>query len=132
MGKAGEYSMNGVSGRLSYRRRQQQLTRVLLIAAVALLFLGLFGQITLRARISSQAKQLASVQAEIRTLDAHAQNLDLNINQRHNLAEIGTRAVQLGMLQADETQLRVVNLPAMSEYHSTQTVDNSGAGRISG
>ena len=99
---------------------------MLLILAAAVLFCGLFAQIAVRAQISGQNKQIAAVKAEIRTLSANAENLDLNINQRHNLTEIGARAVQLGMTQPDETQLRMVNLPAANGNTSTQTVYGDG------
>lgn len=118
--------MNTAMGRSARYRRQQRLSRVLLVAAAIVLFSGLFAQIAVRARISSQNKQIAALKAEIKTLNANAENLDLNINQRHNLTEIGARAAQLGMTQPDETQLRMVNLPVVNEDTSTQTVSNDG------
>ena len=107
-------------------RRERRLTKVLLIAAALVFFCGLFGQIALRAQLSGQNKQLASLEKEIQALSANAANLDLSINQRHNLDEIGRKAILLGMEQPDESRLRVVSLPQASEETSAQTVLNDG------
>ena len=107
-------------------RRERRLTKVLLIAAALVFFCGLFGQIALRAQLSGQNKQLASLEKEIQALSANAANLDLNINQRHNLDEIGRKAILLGMEQPDESRLRVVSLPQANGETSAQTVLNDG------
>lgn len=107
-------------------RRERRLTKVLLIAAALVFFCGLFGQIALRAQLSGQNKQLASLEKEIQALSANAANLDLSINQRHNLDEIGRRAILLGMEQPDESRLRVVSLPQANGETSAQTVLNDG------
>ena len=107
-------------------RRERQLTKVLLIAAALVFFCGLFGQIALRAQLSGQNKQLASLEKEIQALSANAANLDLSINQRHNLDEIGRKAILLGMEQPDESRLRVVSLPQANGETSAQTVLNDG------
>lgn len=107
-------------------RRERRLTKVLLIAAALVFFCGLFGQIALRAQLSGQNKQLASLEKEIQALSANAANLDLSINQRHNLDEIGRKAILLGMEQPDESRLRVVSLPQASGETSAQTVLNDG------
>lgn len=107
-------------------RRERRLTKVLLIAAALVFFCGLFGQIALRAQLSGQNKQLASLEKEIQALSANAANLDLSINQRHNLDEIGRKAILLGMEQPDESRLRVVSLPQVNGETSAQTVLNDG------
>ena len=107
-------------------RREHRLTKVLLIAAALVFFCGLFGQIALRAQLSGQNKQLASLEKEIQALSANAANLDLSINQRHNLDEIGRKAILLGMEQPDESRLRVVSLPQANGETSAQTVLNDG------
>ena len=107
-------------------RRERRLTKVLLIAAALVFFCGLFGQIALRAQLSGQNKQLASLEKEIQALSANAANLDLSINQRHNLDEIGRKAILLGMEQPDESRLRVVSLPRANGETSAQTVLNDG------
>ena len=117
--------MNGSNARNLRRRREQILSRVLLAAAAAVLFCGLFGQIAVRAQISRQSKEIAAIQEEIKVLTANAENLGLNINQRHNLEEIGRKAAELGMGQPTESQLRVVWLPSLNGNTSTQTVANN-------
>ena len=107
-------------------RRERRLTKVLLIAAALVFFCGLFGQIALRAQLSGPNKQLASLEKEIQALSANAANLDLSINQRHNLDEIGRKAILLGMEQPDESRLRVVSLPQANGETSAQTVLNDG------
>lgn len=107
-------------------RRERRLTKVLLIAAALVFFCGLFGQIALRAQLSGQNKQLTSLEKEIQALSANAANLDLSINQRHNLDEIGRKAILLGMEQPDESRLRVVSLPQANGETSAQTVLNDG------
>ena len=107
-------------------RRERRLTKVLLIAAALVFFCGLFGQIALRAQLSGQNKQLASLEKEIQALSANAANLDLSINQRNNLDEIGRKAILLGMEQPDESRLRVVSLPQANGETSAQTVLNDG------
>ena len=107
-------------------RRERRLTKALLIAAALVFFCGLFGQIALRAQLSGQNKQLASLEKEIQALSANAANLDLSINQRHNLDEIGRKAILLGMEQPDESRLRAVSLPQANGETSAQTVLNDG------
>lgn len=124
--------MNGTNRRNMRRERERRLSGILLVLAAVVLFCGLFGQIALRAQISGQAKKMAAVQAEIRTLSANAENLGLTINQRHNLTEIGQKAVLLGMEQPHESQMRVVRLPALNGNTSTQTVANIGGEELNG
>lgn len=116
--------MNGTTTWNVRRRREMLMSRILLVVAAIVLFSGLFAQVAVRARISRQSKEIAAVQNEIKSLTANVENLDLNINQRHNLEEIGRKAVELGMGQPDETQLRIVNLPVLNGNTSAQTVAN--------
>ena len=93
----------------------------------AVLLAGVLSQIAMMARLSAQNKQVVETQKEIRALSASADNINLSLNQYHNLERIAARAAQLGMEQPDETQLRVVNLPALIDSTSTQSADSSGA-----
>lgn len=114
------------------RRREQRVSRVLAVTAAVVFFGGLFGQIALRAQISGQAKKIDAVHREIQALSANAENLDLCINQYHNLEIIGQRARQLGMDVPVDDQLRVVSLPQVGGDTSTQTVANGDGEKISG
>ena len=116
--------------RASRRMRERRLSRALMIAFALVLFLGVCSQIAMMARLSGQNKRVVETQKEIRVLSASADNLNLSLNQYHNLDRIAARAQQLGMEQPDETQLRVVNLPTVIDSTSTQSADNSGAEEI--
>ncbi len=116
--------------RASRRMRERRLSRALMIAFALVLFLGVCSQIAMMARLSGQSKQVVETQKEIKALNASAENLNLSLNQYHNLDRIALRAQQLGMEQPDETQLRVVNLPGLIDSTSTQSADNSGAEEI--
>ena len=116
------------SVRTKRRSRDAARNRALLVLAGIVLFVGLFVQITMLARISSQSKRASSLEGEIEELSANAENLELNINQYHNLESIAVRARQLGMEQPDETQIRVVNVARNNvEDTSTQAAGNIGA-----
>ena len=105
-------------------RREAAISRILMLAVAVVLVAGLFAQITMLARISSQSKQVSRLEKEITELSANAENLELSINQYHNLENIAARAQQLGMEQPDATQIRVVNVVrSNSENTSTQAVE---------
>ena len=104
-----------------------KLSRALMAAFALVLLVCVFSQIALMARLSGQNKQAVSVQREIRSLAAQTDNLRLSLNQYHNLDRIAARAQQLGMEQPTETQIRVVNLPALIDGTSTQSAENIGA-----
>ena len=116
--------------RTSCRIRERRLSRALMIAFAVVLALGVCSQIAMMARLSGQNKRVVETQKEIKALNASAENLNLSLNQYHNLDRIALRAQQLGMEQPDETQLRVVNLPTLIDSTSTQSADNSGAEEI--
>lgn len=111
--------------------RTSRTTRILALAAAAVMFTGLFAQIAVRAQISGQAKEIAAVQRQIQTMDANAENLSRYINEYHDLEDIGKRALELGMQQPQEDQLRVIRLPALADTQA-QTVANSGSENVSG
>ena len=113
------------------RRRNAARSRTLMVLAGIVLFNGLFVQITMLARISSQSKRASSLEGEIEELSANAENLELNINQYHNLDTIAVRARQLGMEQPNETQIRVVSVARSNvEDTSIQAAENIGAESI--
>ncbi len=111
-------------------RREQRATRMLMALAAVVLFCGLFAQIAVRAQVSEQAKEIAAVEARMHLMRAEMDNLNLCINQHHNLNSIGERALALGMEQPTEDRVRVVSLPAMNT--PTQTVANVSDTEING
>ena len=116
--------------RTSRRLRERKMSRALMIAFALVLVFGVCSQIAMMARLSGQNKLVVQTRKEIRALSASADNLYLGLSQYHNLERIAARAEQLGMEQPDETQIRVVNLPALIDSTSTQSADNSGAEEI--
>ena len=113
--------------RVSRRERERRTNRMLVAVFALVLFIGVCGQIAMMARLSGQNKRVVETQKEIRALSASADNLNLSLNQYHNLERIAARARQLGMEQPTQTQIRVVNLPAAVENTSTQSAGNIGA-----
>lgn len=112
-------------------RRKNAWNRALIFAAALVLFAGLFVQITMLSRISSQNKQAAKLEKEIVELNASAENLEVSINQYHNLETIAARAQLMGMEQPDETQIRVVSVAREhAEDTSIQTADASGGEKV--
>ena len=101
-------------------RREAARSRALLVVAAVVLFAGLFLQITMLARISSQNKAASAMEKEIVELSASAENLELSINQYHNLEQIARRAHQMGMARPNDTQIRVVSV-ARSNAGNTST-----------
>ena len=109
------------------RAREKKLNRALMAVFAVVLFIGVFLQIAMMARLSAQNKQVVEARNDTHMLAVRADNMNLALNQYHNLERIAVRARQLGMEQPDETQLRVVNLPTLIDSTSTQSADNTGA-----
>ena len=104
------------------REREKLLSRAMMILAALVLIAGLIFQISMRARVSAQSNEIASVQRQIQTLNADIMNLNLCINQSHNLEAIAARAAALGMEKIDESRVRVVSLYVPATDTSAQTV----------
>lgn len=112
-------------------RKMSARSRMLMLLAGLILFAGLFLQITMLSRISLQSKRAAALERELVELSANAENLELSINQYHNLEVIAARAQQLGMEQPDETQIRVVSVARIQpEDTSTQTAEGFGGEKV--
>lgn len=111
--------------------RQAARGRKLMILAAAVLFVGLFVQITMLSRISYQNKRASALERELTELSANAENLELSINQYHNLEAIAARAKQMGMEQPNETQIRVVRV-ARNDMQDTsaQSAENFGGEKV--
>lgn len=60
--------MDRTMNRYGRNRRRQRASALLLVVAAVVLFCGLFAQITVRAQIAGQSKELAAIQAQIRAL----------------------------------------------------------------
>ena len=106
------------------RRRRGNRLWIALTAAV--LFAGLFLQITMLSRLSSVSKRASALERETSALKREAVNLELRINEFHNLDRIAARAQEMGMVQPDETQIRAVRVEKTDENTSTQAAGDSG------
>ena len=106
------------------RRRGGNRLWIALTAAV--LFAGLFLQITMLSRVSSVSKRASALEMETAALKREAANLELRVNELHNLDRIAACAQEMGMVQPDETQIRAVRVEKTDEDTSTQTAGNSG------
>jgi len=112
-------------------RKQARRSRTLKIIAAILLFAGLFAQITMLSAISEKSKEASQLEREIVMLNADAENLELGINQYHNLDKIASRARSLGMVQPDETQIRVVHVERTHMRNtSTQAAGSAGGEKV--
>lgn len=110
--------------------RGARTKRVLLILVAAVLFIGLFLQISMLARISGQNKQASRVEAEITRLSSDAENLELVINKYHNLEDIAAKAAKLGMERPGEEQIRVVSVAGIVQDAAVQTAERIGEGEV--
>lgn len=113
-------------------RRDRAHCRGLIVVAALVLFVGLFLQITMLSRISLKSKQAAKLEKEIIELNANAENLEVTINQYHNLENIDARARQMGMQQPDETQIRVISIAQIDAENTSiqQAADAVGGGEV--
>ena len=110
------------------RRRYGNRPWIALTAAV--LFAGLFLQITMLSRISSVSKRASALESETARLNREAVNLELRVNEFHNLDRIAERAQQMGMVQPDEAQIRAVRVEKTDADTSTQAAGASGGEKV--
>ena len=107
------------------RRRSGNRLWIALTAVV--LFAGLFLQITMLSRVSSVSKRASVLEAETVRLQREAINLELCVNEAHNLEHIAARAQQLGMVLPDETQIRAVRVKRTDAAASSGISDGEQA-----
>ena len=119
--------MNRSQTRRRRAGQNRRLSRVMVIAFAAVLFVGLFSQIAMVARLSGQVRASRTVEREIRDLSATVDNLNLSLNQYKSLDRVAMQAARLGMEQPGEGQIRVVSLPVTVQNTSTQSAENIGA-----
>ena len=106
--------------------RRQCGNRPWIALTAAVLFAGLFLQITMLSRVSSVSKRVSALERETAALRREAVNLELRVNEYHNLDRIAARAQEMGMAQPDETQIRAVRVEETDEDTSTQAAGASG------
>lgn len=107
------------------RSSRRRLCRTLKIVLVLCLVAGVFGQITMIAKLAAQSKQISQVNREIRDMTATVENMQVCLSMYQNLDRIETLAYGLGMQLPAQDQIRVVSLPGITEDASTQTAENT-------
>ena len=110
--------------------RRQCGNRPWIALTAAVLFAGLFLQITMLSRVSSVSKRVSALERETAALRREAVNLELRVNEYHNLDRIAARAQEMGMAQPDETQIRAVRVEETDEDTSTQAAGASGEEKL--
>ena len=110
--------------------RRQCGNRPWIALTAAVLFAGLFLQITMLSRVSLVSKRASALESETARLNREAVNLELRINEFHNLDRIAVRAQEMGMVQPDETQIRAVRVGKTDADTSTQVAGDSGEEKL--
>ena len=110
--------------------RRQCGNRPWIALTAAVLFAGLFLQITMLSRVSSVSKRASALERETARLNREAVNLELRINEFHNLDRIAVRAQEMGMVQPDESQIRAVRVEVTDADTSTQAAGASGEEKL--
>ena len=106
--------------------RRQCGNRPWIALTAVVLFAGLFLQITMLSRVSSVSKRASALERETARLNHEAVNLELRVNEFHNLDRIAARAQEMGMVQPDESQIRAVRVEHTDADTSTQAAGASG------
>ena len=78
------------------------------------------------SRVSSVSKRASALEKETIRLNREAANLELRVNESHNLEQIAARAQEMGMVQPNETQIRAVRVEKTDADTSTQAAGVSG------
>ena len=110
--------------------RRQCGNRPWIALTAAVLFAGLFLQITMLSRVSSVSKRASALERETARLNHEAVNLELRVNEFHNLDRIAARAQEMGMVQPDESQIRAVRVEKTDEDTSARTAGAPGEGKV--
>lgn len=112
-------------------RRDAKISRILKLTIAVVLFAGLFLQITMLARISSQDKKASSLEKEISDMQANVDNLERSISDYHNLHDIENRALALGMQLPEDRQIRVVRVAQTGQDTPAQMASIAGSEEFS-
>ena len=110
--------------------RRQCGNRPWIALTAVVLFAGLFLQITMLSRVSSVSKRTSALERETARLNREAVNLELRVNEFHNLDRIAARAQEMGMVQPDESQIRAVRVEQIDADTSTQAAGASGEEKL--
>ena len=119
--------MNRSNNRRSRAEQQRRVTKKFFIAFVVVLIVCLAAQITMLARVYGQNKRINALDREAYKLHCDAENLELVLNRLNNRDHLTYAAKELGMVEPDPSQIRVVNLPDIVGDTSAQSAENISA-----
>ncbi|MBQ3574534.1 MAG: hypothetical protein IJA26_02610 [Clostridia bacterium] len=114
-----------MSMRYSEKKRPSRL-RFVRVLMVIILFAGLFVQITMLARISSENKRADKAGEEVANLNQYIENLQRDIDDYRNSDEIEQLARSMGMQDPDASQLRSIYVSGL-EGTPAQAAGKNGA-----
>lgn len=105
-----------------YTRRNERGRRRLqwpVMVLVTVIFVGMFAQLFVLARMTSQQKQIAAIVKNNFDLTSRRDNLQVTLNQRSNIDSLTERATELGMFYPGSDSVRVVHVSVASAQSDT-------------
>lgn len=101
--------------------------RLLKALTVIVLFAGIFLQITMLARISAENKRADQTAKDIVSLGHRIENIERDIDNYRNSNDIMALAIEMGMQNPDQSQLRPISVENLEEENTFgQTAEESG------
>lgn len=110
------------------RRERPKKRNWAVCVLVAVIFVGMFAQVSCLAQLMSQSKQIAAAAATVKSLKAEKQNMQVALNQHKNLDNVQAKAEKLGMVpvSADSVRRVPVNLAANNNSNTNAQTANNG------
>lgn len=108
------------------RERAARINRIMVRVTACLVMAFLFGYISRMAVISSNAKEISQIRAEIVELNERQQRLETDLASAMHPQRVIDEANRLGMIRPGAEQVRVISLSGYSASANTQTaLDNT-------
>jgi hypothetical protein len=108
------------------RAEKPQWSRLMMYMTAAVLVIGLVVQVGRLAQIASSAKQISTLNAEIKDIQGQKETLEVMLSMQQNLTRIRNEAInKCEMTYPTEDQIRVVSLMGSGADPLTQTASTS-------
>jgi len=108
------------------RVEKPQWSRIMMYVTAAVLVIGLVVQVGRLAQIASSAKQISTLNAEIKDIEGQKETLEVMLSMQQNLTRIRNEAInKCEMTYPTEDQIRVVSLMGSGSDPLTQTASTS-------
>lgn len=108
------------------RAERTQWSRIMMYVTAAVLVIGLVIQVGRLAQIASSAKQISTLNAEIKDIEGQKETLEVMLSMQQNLTRIRNEAInKCEMTYPTEDQIRVVSLMGSGSDPLTQTASTS-------